>query len=214
MRQSLVLAALASIAAFAQQEYRLRVTVNLVQVDATVTDSHGNPVPDLKASDFRVLLDGKAQDLKSCTYVQRRDPAEPAPVNTSAATEPKTSAAQPAMPAAPIKLEDVRRTMVLFVGDLLTSSESMAGIRTGLKKFVEEQVHPGDLVAIVRSSAGLGALQDFTPDKRMLLAAVDKVGWTSNAVGLGGASAYQPIGQPSLGASCRSTWPKRTRSTP
>jgi VWFA-related protein len=74
----------------------------------------------------------------------------------------------------------------------------MAGIRAGLKKFVEEQVHPGDLVAIVRSSAGLGALQDFTPDKRMLLAAVDKVSWTSNAVGTGAASAYQQIGQPDL----------------
>ena len=199
MRQSLILAALAGIAAFAQQEYRLRVTVNLVQVDATVTDSHGNPVPDLKAGDFRVLLDGKPQDLKSCTYVQLSEPAEPAPVKTAPAPVAKTSAAQPAMPAAPIKLEDVRRTMVLFIGDLLTSSESMAGIRAGLKKFVEEQVHPGDLVAIVRSSAGLGALQDFTPDKRMLLAAVDRVSWTSNAVGMGGASAYEQIGQPSLG---------------
>ena len=196
MRKSLILAALAGIAAVAQQEYRLRVTVNLVQVDATVTDSHGNPVPDLKASDFRVLLDGKPQDLKSCTYIS--EPAEPAPVKTAPAPVAKTTAAQPAMPAAPIKLEDVRRTMVLFVGDLLTSSESMAGIRAGLKKFVEEQVHPGDLVAIVRSSAGLGALQDFTPDKRMLLAAVDRVSWTSNAVGTGSASAYEPIGQPSL----------------
>ena len=197
MRQFLILAALAGVAAVAQQEYRLRVTVNLVQVDATVTDSHGNRVPDLKASDFRVLLDGKPQDLKSCTYVS--EPVEPAPVKTAPAPVAKTTAAQPAMPAAPIKLEDVRRTMVLFVGDLLTSSESMPGIRAGLKKFVEEQVHPGDLVAIVRSSAGLGALQDFTPDKRMLLAAVDRVSWTSNAVGSGGASAYEPIGQPKLG---------------
>src|ERR1022692_4340248 len=121
MRKSLILAALAGIAAFAQQEYRLRVTVNLVQVDATVTDSHGNPVSDLKAGDFRVLLDGKPQDLKSCTYVS--EPTEPAPVKTALAKEVKnTTAAQPAMPAAPIKLEDVRRTMVLFVGDLLTSS--------------------------------------------------------------------------------------------
>jgi len=199
MRQTLILAALASIAALAQQEYRLRVTVNLVQVDATVTDSKGNPVPDLKASDFRVLLDGKPQDLKNCTYVQLSGAPEPAPAKTAPTKETKTTtAAQPAMPAAPIKLEDVRRTIVLFVGDLLTSSESMAGIRAGLKKFVEEQVHPGDLVAIVRSSAGLGALQDFTPDKRMLLAAVDKVSWTSSAIGMGGAEAYAPIGQPGL----------------
>jgi hypothetical protein len=41
-------------------------------------------------------------------------------------------------------------------------------------------------------------LQDFTPDKRMLMAAVDQVGWTTHAIGTGGASAYEQIGQPSL----------------
>jgi hypothetical protein len=36
---------LQAFAAVAQVEYRLRVTVDLVQVAATVTDSRGNPVP-------------------------------------------------------------------------------------------------------------------------------------------------------------------------
>lgn len=184
----------------AQQEYRLRVTVNLVQVDATVTDAHGNPSPGLKAGDFRVLLDGKPQELKYCNYIRLSEAPEPPPlVGTATAAEAKvTTAAQPAMPAGSIKREQVRRTIVLFVGDLLTSAESMPGIRAGLKKFVQEQVQPGDLVAIVRASAGLGALQDFTPDKRMLMAAVDQVRWTPHAIGIGGASAYEMIGKPSL----------------
>ena len=67
VRWFLTIAALAGLTAAAQQEYRLRVTVDLVQVDATVTDAHGNPVPDLKAGDFRVPLDAKPQDLKYCT---------------------------------------------------------------------------------------------------------------------------------------------------
>ena len=79
------------------------------------------------------------------------------------------------MPSRPAERAEVRRTIVLFVGDLLTSSESIPAIRAGLKKFVLEQVRPGDLVAIVRSSAGFGALQDFTTDKGMLLAAIDHV---------------------------------------
>jgi VWFA-related protein len=103
------------------------------------------------------------------------------------------------MPAAPVKREDVHRTLVLFIGDLATSAESIPGIRAGAKKFVLEQVHPGDLVAVVRSSAGLGALQDFTTDKGMLLAAIDQVRFSTNAVGTGMASAYTPIGQPGLG---------------
>jgi VWFA-related protein len=200
IRRLLILAVLAGLSAAAQQEYRLRVTVDLVQVDATVTDTQGNPVPGLKAGDFRVLLDGKPQGLKYCNYVRLKEMSAPSTTSTANATEAKdTDAAHPPQPARTIKREDVRRTIVLFVGDLLTSAESIPAVRAGLKKFVQEQVHPGDLVAIVRSSAGLGAFQDFTPDKRMLFAAVDQVGWTPHAIGVGGASAYETIGQPSLG---------------
>ena len=199
MRWLLVLAALGGLPSAAQQEYRLRVTVNLVQVDAAATDAQGNPVPDLGAGDFRVLLDGKPQELKYCNYIRLSEAAEPAPVGAAPTTQTKsTMAARPAMPAGSIQREHVRRTIVLFVADLLTSAESMPAIRAGLKKFVLEQVQPGDLVAIVRSSAGLGALQDFTPDRRMLLAAVNEVRWTPNAIGTGGGSAYEMIGQPSL----------------
>ena len=193
IRRSLILAALAGLPTAAQQEYHLRVTVNLVQVDATVTDVHGNPAPDLSAADFRVLLDGKPQEIKYCNYIG----AGEAPAHTPLAAE-ATRAARPAMPAGSIKRADVRRTIVLFVGDLLTSAESMPGIRAGLKKFVLEQMQSGDLVAVVRSSAGLGALQDFTPDRRRLLAAVDQVRWTSSPVGAGGAFAYEMIGKPGL----------------
>jgi VWFA-related protein len=59
-------------------------------------------------------------------------------------------------------------------------------------------MRPGDLAAIVRSGAGLGALQDFTTDRHMLVAAIDQVRWSTNAVGIGGASSYEAIGQPGL----------------
>ncbi len=196
MRRALIVAFLAGLSVTAQEEYRLRVTVNLVQVDATVTDVHGKPVPGLEASDFRVLLDGQPQEVKYCTYVRLAEPTAPAPA-PALATPP--TAAHPAMPAEAVKREDVRRTIVLFVGDFLTSSESIPAIRSGLTKFVEQQMHSGDLVAIVRASAGLGALQDFTPDRNALLAAIDQVRWSSHALGTGGASAYEQIGQPALG---------------
>ncbi|MDR3700377.1 MAG: VWA domain-containing protein [Candidatus Sulfopaludibacter sp.] len=195
MRRLLILAVLAGLSAGAQEEYRLRVTVDLVQVDAMVTDAQGNPVPDLKAGDFRLFLDGKPQELKYCNYVRVNDAAaaaSPGEVDTAAV------AARPAMPSQPVRREDVRRTIVLFVGDLLTSSESIPAIRAGLKKFVEEQMQPGDLAAIVRSGAGLGALQDFTTDRRMLMAAIDQVRWSTSALGIGGASAYEAVGQPGL----------------
>src|SRR5215472_11329521 len=56
-------------------EFRVRVSVNLVQVDATVTDSHGNPVSDLTTADFQILLDGKPQKVTSCNFVVAKQPA-------------------------------------------------------------------------------------------------------------------------------------------
>jgi len=182
----------------AQQDNHLRVSVDLVQVDATVTGSEGHPVSDLKSGDFRVLLDGRPQPIRFCNFM-RREGAAPRTATVAVSDFLAASAAQPAAPPSPIKRHSVRRAIVLFIGDLLTSSESIPGIRNGLKKFVLEQVQPGDLVAIVRSSAGDGALQDFTADKRIMLAAIDQVRWTTHAAGMGAASAYQPIGQPELG---------------
>src|SRR5262245_28937271 len=43
--------------------------VNFIEVDAFVTDSAGNPVPNLKADDFELYEDGKKQQIQSFTAV-------------------------------------------------------------------------------------------------------------------------------------------------
>src|SRR6267378_7906423 len=47
----------------------LRVTVNLVQVDAVVTDSKGKQVTNLTADDFQVFQDGKPQKITHFSYI-------------------------------------------------------------------------------------------------------------------------------------------------
>ncbi|MEA2910037.1 MAG: hypothetical protein QOJ15_2118, partial [Bradyrhizobium sp.] len=93
---------------------------------------------------------------------------------------------------APMRPEDIRRTMVIFVDDLSQSAESIPAIRAGVRKTIERDVQPGDLTAIIRASAGLGALQDFTTDKELLLTAADQIRW--NPHGRGEAAAYHVIG--------------------
>src|SRR2546422_6977011 len=39
----------------------VRLSVDLVQVDAVVTDAKGRPVTDLRAADFEILQDGRVQ---------------------------------------------------------------------------------------------------------------------------------------------------------
>ncbi len=52
-------------------------------------------------------------------------------------------------------------------------------------------MQPNDLVAIIRTGGGIGALQQFTSDKQQLFAAVEKVRF--NATGRAGATAFAPL---------------------
>src|SRR5215475_3903338 len=51
----------------------IRINVNLVQVDAIVTDDAGKPVTDLTAADFEVMQDGKAQTITNFAFVNVKD---------------------------------------------------------------------------------------------------------------------------------------------
>src|ERR1017187_1303220 len=47
----------------------IRIDVNLVQVDAVVTDSRDRRVTSLQAADFEILQDGKPQTITNFSYV-------------------------------------------------------------------------------------------------------------------------------------------------
>ena len=55
----------------------LHVSVNLVQVDAIVTDRNGRHVPDLKAEDFEIFQDGRPQKITHCSYISLQPSAAP-----------------------------------------------------------------------------------------------------------------------------------------
>jgi VWFA-related protein len=167
----LAVLALASAPAFAetvaaptQPPPVVSVTLSLVQVDAVVTDKDGHHVMDLKADDFEILEDGKRQDVTNCAYI-------PLPQAPSASTV--TMPAPEAQHLAPARVnpEDVRRTIALVVDDLSLSFSSLVTVRGAVRKFIRDEMQPGDLVAVIRTGSGAGALQQFTADKRVLEAA-------------------------------------------
>src|SRR5256714_284136 len=171
------------------EEDVVRITSNLVQFDAVVTDKKGNPVTDLRPEDFEVYINGRKQTVSNFSYisVEAGGPTA-APPPTPSRPADKTA---PPVPPAQLKPGQVRRTVALVVDDLGTSFESMSYVRRALKKFVDEQMQPGDLVAIMRTSAGMGALQQFTSDKSMLYRAIERVRWYPS--GRSGVSAFAPM---------------------
>ena len=164
----------------------VRITTNLVQLDVVVTDKEGRQVTDLRPEEFELYEDGKQQPITSFSYVN----LQPA-MMAEAPLKTKPDKTAPPVPPVRLRPEQVRRTVALVVDDLGLSFESMSFVRHALKKFVDEQMQPGDLVAIIRTSAGMGAMQQFTTDKQMLHSVIGRIRWYP--MGRSGISAFAPI---------------------
>ena len=167
----------------------VRITSNLVQVDVVVTDKKGQQVTDLTAEDFEIYEDARPQKITSFSYVSNAPSSSPA---ASVPSVRRDKNSPPPPPPVPLRPEQVRRTIALVVDDLGCSFESIFFVRQALKKFVKEQLQPNDLVAVVRTSGGMGALQQFTSDRQQLSAAIERVKWHS--LGRGGISTFAPLG--------------------
>ena len=169
----------------------VRITTNLVQVDVTVVDHNGQPVNNLSADDFEVIEDGRPQKITNLSFIAP-EKTQPRPATAAPpAKAAKGVAPEPPPPPVTLRRDQVRRAMALVVDDLGLSFESSHLVRQALKKFVDEQMQPGDLVAIIRTGAGMGALQQFTADKRLLYAAIERVRYNLNSRGF---NAFAPIG--------------------
>ncbi len=172
----------------------IRIDVNLVQVHAVVTDSREKRITNLPATAFEILQDGKPQAITNFSYVSTT-----AAEGTRAAqriVHTKLVRGEPPPPPLVLRPTEVRRTLALIVDDLGLAGESIGPVRAAIRNFIDEQMRAGDLVAIVRAGAGMGALQQFTTDKRLLYAALDRVKYGESRVGV---SSFAPLGSGARG---------------
>jgi VWFA-related protein len=165
----------------AREKPLVRVYVDLVQMDVVVTDAKGNHVSDLRPEEFEVLENGKPQSITNFSFLSG------ARVGTIANTPPSTPPGAvtgkgakvpplppPPIPPARIAAGEATRTIAVVMDDLGIGEQSFAALHAALEKFIDQQVGPGDLVAIVTTSGRLGSLQCLTSDSRLLRAAVAK----------------------------------------
>jgi VWFA-related protein len=157
------------------QRYMLKVTTNEVLVDVRVTDRKGNPVTNLKQSDFKVYEDGVLQEINSFDLenIQKLaqetgENGQPAVINLGKL--PRTTPQQTFR-----SIVQNHRLVVLFfdltsmqIPDLLRALQSA-------QHFIKTQLTPADLVAVVTYTSDLRLLQDFTNDRDALSKAIKSI---------------------------------------
>ena len=149
-----------SLATFAQT-IQERVDVDVVLVDATVTDTRGNQILGLGPDDFIVRENGVEQKVDSVDYF----------TNRRLLTSPEEKAA--------FKVERVReeRYFILFF-DESGGSSAMGRMMRAQKDalaFVRGQLKPEDRVAVASYDARLNIHADFTSDEKILAKALEDV---------------------------------------
>jgi hypothetical protein len=149
-----------------------------------------------------VTVAGKKQELQQAVYVKTADQrvlaaarATASPAADGGATPASArSEASLALKKTGVQPERIARTVAFVVDDLGLSFDSTVYVRKALHKYVDTQMQPGDLIAIVRTAGGIGALQQFTTDKRLLHKAADRVLWDFRSRRVGGFAAVEPTG--------------------
>lgn len=140
-----------------------RVDVNVVLIDAIVTDSQGSQILGLTKDDFVVKEDGTDQELDSLDYFTNRKLLN--------AREQD----------APFKVEQVRedRYFIFFFDKPINGENSLwdeiANAREAVRHFVDEEMTPGDQVAIAGHDVRLKIYTDFTSDKKQIKRALNDV---------------------------------------
>ncbi|HSK08053.1 MAG TPA: VWA domain-containing protein [Vicinamibacterales bacterium] len=168
VRTLCALAVVAGVGVLGAQQPQLptfRSGVHVVEVDAVVLDGQGRFVADLEAGEFEVFEDGKRQAIAS---VQR-------------VTVPVARAELPLFLDRPV-VPDVRsnerpfdgRLYLIVLDDLHTAPQRTMHVRRIAREFIEQNVAPNDLAAVVATSGNRRNSQELTSDRQLLQAAVEK----------------------------------------
>ncbi len=154
--------------------FHLNVNANIVLANVVVRDKKtGAIVKGLKASDFTIIEDKKPQRIASFDY---QDVDAAAVLNEKSTVTGKATIAdllERNFAASPDQLKD-HRLIVLFFDLSSMQDEDIDRAVDAATDYVNKQMAPADLVALVSMSTGLSMDQDFTSDKAALLKGLAK----------------------------------------
>ena len=160
---------------------RFATTTQLVVEDVLIKGKDGKPILGLKPTDFTITEDGKPQKISVFEFQTLEEelagassgppksptvPAAPKPVENSGVKPLVRIDIAPERPG-DLKYRN-RRLMVMFLDMTSMPIQDQKRAQTAALKFLQTQITPADLVAIMTFSSDMKVLQDFTDDRDQL----------------------------------------------
>src|SRR5580704_8127631 len=119
-----------------------RTGINYVRVDAIISDKNGNPINDLKESDFEVTEDNKPQKIDSFKLIKLDGGA------ADAINEPPKEIRTDYDEEAEAARDDVR-LFAVFLDDYHVRKGTSMSVRKQLEQFVATQLGPSDMIGVM-----------------------------------------------------------------
>jgi VWFA-related protein len=137
----------------------IRVEVPIVTVEVLVTDKKENPVRNLTRKDFKIYENDAPQEIANFEYVNEEEPiAQFASITTD----------RPPVPQ--------RQNHILFLFDNINvKSADQELSRQAVDRFLNEDMRPGDWVAIAVFRRSMKILENFTDSKLRLARALSSI---------------------------------------
>jgi len=165
--------------ALAQEtEYTFKAKSELVLVNVSVRDRNGNLVRDLKPEDFTILEDNKPQkvatfDLENMQKTPAVETATEQVNLLSVAPKKATAVPEDALLSKQAQAIKDRRLIILFFDLSAMQPDEIERSAQAAQNYVDKQMQPADLVAVVSLGSSITLNQDFTSDRALLKKALE-----------------------------------------
>jgi VWFA-related protein len=146
-----------------QRQPTFRTGINFVRVDVIVSDRDGTPILDLKPEEFSVSEDGQAQKIEQFQVI-KIDPLDqvegPSNAEPRSVIDEEREATRPEV-----------RLFVILLDDYHVRRGNDMSVRKPLIDFIENQLAPADMVAIMYPLTPVNDIS-FTRNKSRLISAI------------------------------------------
>jgi VWFA-related protein len=158
-----------------ESEYTFKSQAELVLVNVSVRDRNGNVVRDLKPEDFTILEDNKPQKVASFDIENMQNAPSTQAVAAAQqvnllSTPAKKATAVPANSTLSAEAQAIkdRRLIILFFDLSAMEPDEIERSAQAAQNYVDKQMQPADLVAVVSLANSIVLNQDFTCDRAQL----------------------------------------------